>query len=409
MDLDQHKTLTVDAGKWASFCDRFTEDPQRVVYLEAVIADIDALNGLVAESLATITSSFEQPQSRRIRVFRENTLDYALTERITFDGYSSNNPLDWLNYLGGHEQLCIAVNDLDAWGSGLAETCAAELVPPLSDHLERNWLVIDWYGFISTGGWTPFGIHADDEPSLLFNLGPGSKMAWIWHPDVLPELNRGRPTSLYFEALLGDAIAYTLRPGDVIAIPAGHFHILKSEAPCTLLGAGLYNVSYTAELAAFLSSKAAYTDGDGVKIVDNMVGLLPAYLDDVRHRSSDDQLGQYVSLLRAKTKSLSFSRRPRYGPPTTAVDDFVTQEFIVAQHPILIAADRVIVANGKAVAVPTESIDGAALRMWLRGHPQFWGRDYLGAFAPDEADQALEIANQLLRQGNLRLGGQLNA
>jgi hypothetical protein len=222
LNVSQEMVSAVDPHKWKSFCDRFVFNPHCVVAIEGAMAAVDAVNGLVAESLTTITARFDQRQPRRVRVFRENMLDYACTERLIFDGYAGSDPLDWLAYLG-MSNLCIAVNDLDAWGTGLAEFCAGELVPALAYYLEQHWLVIDWYCFISDVGWTPFGIHTDDEPSLLFNLGPGTKTAWVWEPEALSSLSHGRPTSLQFQTLLDDATAYTLRPGDVIAIPAGQF------------------------------------------------------------------------------------------------------------------------------------------------------------------------------------------
>jgi hypothetical protein len=397
--------LTVDPQKWKSFCDRFVLNPHRTAAIDGAIAAVDAVNRLVAESLTAITARYDQRQPRRVRVFRGNMLDYACTEQLIFDGYAGNDPLDWLAYLGA-SNLCIAVNDLDAWGPGLAEFCAGELVPALAHYLEQRWLVVDWYCFISGVGWTPFGIHTDDEPSLLFNLGPGTKTAWIWEPEVLSGLSHGRPTSLWFHALLDDATACTLRPGDAIAIPAGHFHVLRSDSPCTLLGAGLYPVSYAAELAAFLRRHSPLVHRDCDAAANNMAALLPVYV--ANRQSPAHDLDRCITYLRAKTKSLSFSRRPRYGIPTLpplAGDTFDAQEFVVMRHPIVVASEQVALANGHAVPIATHSADAAALRTWLLQHPRFQGRHYLDQFLPSEADEARRIANQLLRFGNLRVSG----
>jgi hypothetical protein len=326
-------------------------------------------------------------------------------ERLTFDGLSGSDPLDWLGHLSDDKTHCIAVNDLDAWGSGLAETCAAEFVPALADHLERNWLVLDWYGFISASEWTPFGLHSDSEPSLLFNLGPGTKTAWVWAPDMLPNLSRGRPTTLHFDELLEDAVAYSLSPGAAIAIPQRHFHVLKSDAPCTLFGAGLYPVDYTNELSAFISSKAPRGTRDVGGDITNPSALLAKFVAAVgRQPSSGDEFNRYLRLLRARTRSLSYSRTPRVKLRRTGGTNVDAQHFRITQHPIIVVAECAIVVNGATVEVPTRSVDAAALRDWLSQHSQFRGDDFIAAFTPSESEQARQIVQQLFQHDILRVG-----
>jgi hypothetical protein len=182
--------------------------------------------------------------------------------------------------------------------------------------------------------------------------------------------------------------------------------VLRSDSPCTLLGAGLYPVSYTAALAAFLRRNSSLVHQDCDAVANNVAALLPAYIADQPEPAHD--LDRCIGYLKAKTKSLSFSRRPRYGLPSLpplAGDTFDAQEFIVMRHPIVVASERVVLANGHAVSIDTHSADAAVLRTWLLQHPRFLGRDYLDEFSPSEADEARRIVNQLLRFGNLRLSG----
>lgn len=400
------KTSALNLEVWDKFCEGVVREPSRVVHAEALVCDVELLKTHVAQAMSALTSSYESRRTRRLRVFRNNTHDYARSEHLTYDGFSGDDPLAWLEHLGDDGGHCIAVNDLDAWGPGLAEVCAADFVPALAEHLERHWLVLDWYGFISDTEWTPFGLHSDAEPSLLFNLGPGTKTAWIWAPEVLPSLRHGRPTTVSFDELLDDAVAYPLAAGAAIAIPEGHFHVLKSDAPCTLLGAGLYPADYTAELSAFFGNKIS----DGIADVDNAAinpsALIAKYVEAVGRTpsSSRDTLSRYLRLLRAKTRSLSYSRVPRCsrsGPGPAEID---TQNFVVTRHPIIAAAERVLVVNGGILEVPAPSLDAAALRVWLSQHPRFRGSEFIAAFAPAEAEHARRIAGQLFQHDILRTG-----
>jgi hypothetical protein len=78
-------------------------------------------------------------------------------------------------------------------------------------------------------------VHDDADHSLLWHLGPASKVAYVWPRARYIELTGGVLATVEYEALLADAQRYELRPGDLLFIPTGDFHILETrEFSCTM-------------------------------------------------------------------------------------------------------------------------------------------------------------------------------
>ncbi|GGL28582.1 hypothetical protein [Nocardia jinanensis] len=227
-------------------------------YLPSALSlqDTATIGAHLAEAVRNLTSS---SRSRpRVRAFRAGVLDYRLSERLARSRLGpDSNVNEWLRAASGAEPGCVAINNLAAWSLPLSEWFAG-LVRKITVDVGYEPLAgTDIYSFVAESEWTPFGIHCDDEPSMIFHLGPAEKTVWVWPEGALSaDLFVHSPSfngiSFEIERHLESAESITLRPGDFISIPRGRYHLFRNEGPSAFVGLTIYPFSLTRSLAAAL-------------------------------------------------------------------------------------------------------------------------------------------------------------
>lgn len=146
----------------------------------------------------------------------------------------------WLTKCGGHDDICLAFNEVASWDVQLAESLFTRLVTPMEAAGVELTRGVDWYCFVASTGTTPFGVHTDAEPSFIFHLGPAPKTVWTWSLSALSVLPHGRPRTLDARPLLAKADRVRLQTGDFLLIPAGMFHVFGNDGPSMFLGLTVY-------------------------------------------------------------------------------------------------------------------------------------------------------------------------
>ncbi|MBK7758722.1 MAG: hypothetical protein IPI35_20460 [Deltaproteobacteria bacterium] len=89
---------------------------------------------------------------------------------------------------------------------------------------------------------TPFGVHRGFEHAFLCHIGPGNKRFPLWSPEHYQTVTGSLDDVLVnWEWLLEHAIDLTLKPGDMLYLPAQWFHIGIQDEYSVSVAIGLYD------------------------------------------------------------------------------------------------------------------------------------------------------------------------
>ncbi|MGW4855736.1 cupin domain-containing protein [Streptomyces sp. NPDC004288] len=354
--------MSIDTQTWKAFAAEHAPDFARTVFLPGLVADPGHLARLIDDGLRTAT--LHAPGDLRLRAFRPGAFDYRLTKRFVdtplADGESA---VDWLARTADGDEDCLAVNDIASWNLNLAAEAARIVDELVTDGTHELPSGTDVYTFVAHSGWTPFGIHKDSEPSLIFHLGPSPKEVWVWHDNpfdasrITPSPSFGRIT-FDIEDHLASAERHLLRPGDFLCIPQDTYHVFRNLGPSAFLGLTVYPVKTRPLITEALwratrpaEALAAYPAAD--QVTDRARRLLDD--DDTTGGSLADRVAHEITLGQLRLRTNGYLSRPhRTALPRTAPTPGAPLRWsrpgvvTAAPHP----GGTTLVARGRTLVVP---------------------------------------------------------
>lgn len=398
--------MFVEDPRWRQFVADHAPRYEETVFLPALVPTPSAFSERITAAVTSATSS--GAKGLRLRGFRGSEFDFKLTERLSRTPPTDGQSLtEWLSGAADGRPACVAINDVSSWDLGLA-TLAQSVVRSL---VPGRDLVsgADIYTFIADVEWTPFGIHKDDEPSLIFHLGPGLKELWVWPSGGIgqdqlfenPSLGR---VSFDFERLLPGASRYTLRPGDFVCIPQGRYHLFRNVGPSMFLGVTLFppdiRKSFSDLMVGHFGARLEEA-GEPCSFAD----ISRTVVDALRDPEALAGLATTMELAAAKQRTAGYLRAPKAAalrigaPPADATLAWaytgVVECVAGADRTHLVARGREIVFGGAVNLDELLALDG-----------EFTLHDLDAVLAPqlDDEDRRRHVVNALWRLGALSLG-----
>lgn len=348
----------VDQGLWEKFCREYGPGFASTVHIpglvrEAAIGEAGLRDALRAATTRTGPDDLASP---RVRVYTGNRLDYVAAERLAYSRFDGVDLCAWFDDVCPADDMCLAFNEIDTWSPGLADLLARDVACPLADVVGAPRAGLEWYSFIGRSGYTPFGLHSDPEPSMIFHLGPAPKDVWIWDPETLAQLPNHRQITFDFADLLPAACRVTLAPGDFLLIPAFHFHIFRNNGFAAFIGLTIFPQDVRQELANIVMHLAprpgsAYFAPDAAG--DVIRGGARAL---VRAESFADDVDAALDVAERRLRSVAWTKKSAVTPTRTSDDDLTATEFVVTERPIVPAGgDRrpAVFVDARTVALPT--------------------------------------------------------
>lgn len=398
--------MFVQDPRWRQFVADHAPRYEETVFLPALVPSPSAFSERITAAVTSATSS--GAKGLRLRGFRGSEFDFKLTERLSRTPPTDGQSLtEWLSGAADGRPACVAINDVSSWDLGLA-TLAQSVVRSL---VPGRDLVsgADIYTFIADVEWTPFGIHKDDEPSLIFHLGPGLKELWVWPSGGIgqdqlfenPSLGR---VSFDFERLLPGASRYTLRPGDFVCIPQGRYHLFRNVGPSMFLGVTLFppdiRKSFSDLMVGHFGARLEEA-GEPCSFAD----ISRTVVDALRDPEALAGLATTMELAAAKQRTAGYLRAPKAAalrigaPPADATLAWAYTGVVEC----VAGADRThLVARGREIAF------GGAVNLdeLLALDGEFTLHDLDAVLAPqlDDEDRRRHVVNALWRLGALSLG-----
>ncbi|YCU71887.1 hypothetical protein ACRYG0_05435 [Mycobacteroides abscessus] len=398
--------MFVQDPRWRQFVADHAPRYEETVFLPALVPSPSAFSERITAAVTSATSS--GAKGLRLRGFRGSEFDFKLTERLSRTPPTDGQSLtEWLSGAADGRPACVAINDVSSWDlnlAALAQSVVRSLVPG------RDLVSgADIYTFIADVEWTPFGIHKDDEPSLIFHLGPGLKELWVWPSGGIgqdqlfenPSLGR---VSFDFERLLPGASRYTLRPGDFVCIPQGRYHLFRNVGPSMFLGVTLFppdiRKSFSDLMVGHFGARLEEA-GEPCSFAD----VSRTVMDVLRDPEALAGLATTMELAAAKQRTAGYLRAPKAAalrigaPPADATLAWaytgVVECVAGADRTHLVARGREIVFGGAVNLDELLALDG-----------EFTLRDLDAVLAPqlDDEDRRRHVVNALWRLGALSLG-----
>ncbi|MBS9434101.1 hypothetical protein EAE92_16425 [Photorhabdus hainanensis] len=229
MDIDQN---------WALQLLETSEGLKSPAHLKAIMPGY----AQVLEVVSQMFTRFSQIEQPRVRSWVGGGQRYTITDALISLASQTDLTLNQrLAKANESDEFCVTFNGLSAWSPFFAEQMQKNMLTPLFEAIgSAPNCGVDFYAFFGNYGYTPFGVHDDIDQSLLWHLGPASKIAFVWPRDKYIELSGGMLSTTDYEALLPHALRYELQPGDLLFIPMGDFHILETRQFSATLGLTLF-------------------------------------------------------------------------------------------------------------------------------------------------------------------------
>lgn len=229
--------VTIAQG-WARRLVEKSEGLSRPVHLPAeMLGYAPALDAI--DRMFTHFSTRELP---RVRAWVDGGQRYTIADALVSLAVRTDLTLEQRLALATESaEFCATFNGLTGWCPHFAACMQQEMLMPLFDALgSAPACGTDFYAFFGNYGYTPFGVHDDLDQSLLWHLGPASKIAYIWPRHLYIDLTGGTLSTTRFGPLLTHASRYELQPGDFLFIPKGDFHILEADRFSATLGLTIF-------------------------------------------------------------------------------------------------------------------------------------------------------------------------
>ncbi|MFJ9829508.1 cupin domain-containing protein [Streptomyces sp. NPDC101160] len=400
--------MSIDTKTWNAFATGHAPDFARTVFLPGLVTDPGHLARLIDDSLRTATRG--APGDLRLRAFRPGAFDYRLTKRFVdtplADGESA---VAWLARTADSAEECLAVNDIASWNLDLAAEIARLVGELVTDGTHELPSGTDVYTFVAHSGWTPFGIHKDSEPSLIFHLGPSPKEVWVWHDNpfdasgITPSPSFGRIT-FDIEDHLGSAERYLLQPGDFLCIPQDTYHVFRNLGPSAFLGLTLYPVKTRSLITEALWRAAGPAEPvDPYPAAASVTDRAHAVLD-AHTGSLADRVAHELTLGQLRLRTNGYVSRPHQDalPRTIPAPDTMLRWALPGALTVAPRHDgtgTTLVARGRTLTVP-EAADFTALEQATASDTPFT-LDELAATLPAglAPERRAEIARTLYAVG----------
>ncbi|MCC8422714.1 cupin domain-containing protein [Photorhabdus thracensis] len=225
-------------GNWALRLLEASEGLKSPVHLKAIMPGYAQVLEVVCQMFTHFSPS-EQP---RVRSWVGGGQRYTITDALISLAPRTDLTLNQrLAMANESAEFCVTFNGLSAWSPLFTEQMQRNMLEPLFEALgSAPDCGVDFYAFFGNYGYTPFGVHDDIDQSLLWHLGPTSKIAFVWPREKYIELSGGTLSTTNYESLLPHALRYELQPGDLLFIPMGDFHILETQQFSATLGLTLF-------------------------------------------------------------------------------------------------------------------------------------------------------------------------
>lgn len=198
----------------------------------------------ILSSVESILELGQQPFQTKIssRIFIDGGTRDDLSEIVTRDPKPvGTNIDDWLMKITDAESFCLALNGVNGLNEKIDYFVRSEFNKHWISQVGMPMGGIDTYCFIGQYPITPFGIHTDQEHTFLYHLGPGQKECWLWYPDDFEKTQSTVKHQFTLEDTEHLAQKLVLEPGDVLFIPAGHYHVLANPEFSVTLGIAPYD------------------------------------------------------------------------------------------------------------------------------------------------------------------------
>ncbi|MFD9419000.1 hypothetical protein ACFWC9_30465 [Streptomyces goshikiensis] len=402
MSSQTSRTTTVDTQKWKAFVAAQAPDFTGTSFLSALVTDPGHVSRLIDDSLRTATRS--APGDLRLRALRPGAFDYMLTKRFIESPLApGESAVEWRARTADSREACLAVNDISAWSLPLAEWVAALVREIPSEGIHELPSGTDVYTFVADSGWTPFGIHKDSEPSLIFHLGPAPKEVWVWQENpfdasgITPSPSFGHIT-FDIEPHLASAEHHLLQPGDFLCIPKDTYHVFRNLGPSAFLGLTLYPVKSRSLITEALwrsapgggePAPAAYPTGR--EIADRAHALFEQPAGSAAPLA--DRVRDELALGQLRLRTTGYLSRPH--PAALPADGPADGAPLRWAHPGVVAATRTgsgpaLVVRGRTLPVP-DGLDFTAVERATHSERPFTLAE-LAAALPDGLDDASRTA-----------------
>ncbi|MCA1065304.1 cupin domain-containing protein [Rossellomorea sp. AcN35-11] len=187
----------------------------------------------------------EVQNSERIPQMNINVKDAVkpwLRNRIKDSSVDNHDSLEqWFSQWLGGDNFCVLFDRITDYSEKIHEILTSNVLTNLGEKDLK--MGADSYAIFGNYGYTPFGIHPDNEPIFLIHCGPSTKDVWYWETDPDPSIT-GRTDLLESGSEWEkSAVHVVLKPGDMIFIPSQMYHLLYTPDFSVTLGTALFPAS----------------------------------------------------------------------------------------------------------------------------------------------------------------------
>ncbi|CCQ94815.1 hypothetical protein CULT_2060005 [[Clostridium] ultunense Esp] len=233
---------------------------------KAINLDAQDWDEVLKELLSSIVESNTLPP---MSIYVDKGIRPWLSQNIKEKPLTDESLDSWFKRWLNGEEYFILMDKLTSWSYILHNIVVDTFIAPMLEDSDGLRMGASCYAVFGNYGFTPFGIHKDNEPIVLINCGPGKKDVWFWEEKPDSSLIGSSELLKKSDDWEKGAIHYCIDVGDMVFIPRGVYHLLHTKDFSSMIGVAFFpgHVSYL--LPSIIRSLRNERDSDDPKVLWN--------------------------------------------------------------------------------------------------------------------------------------------
>ena len=178
-------------------------------------------------------------KTKKVRVFKNKGVRDDLS--LKYQSLKMTKEDDIKDYFKSElllENYCIALSQIEKYSNEISDYFTEHIIDEWNKEYGNQTMGFELYSFFGEYDTTPFGVHKDQEHTILIHIGPNPAKVFCWNEDL--DLNEVDIHNL--NNISSPPRIYNINPGDLLVIPKKIPHTVKRQEFSITLGAIPYTI-----------------------------------------------------------------------------------------------------------------------------------------------------------------------
>lgn len=165
------------------------------------------------------------------RIYVDNGMRHDYETKVYHNPpFEVETVFDWSKRIFGENEFGIVINNVEQLNDSLTQRFAVAL-QPIIEKIGIPLGGIDTVFFVGNYGYTPFGIHIDDNLANIshFHIGPSEKDMILWDIPTFVEKTGTEESNFDYEMMKEFGTSYNIKSNSIFFMPANYYHVGENK------------------------------------------------------------------------------------------------------------------------------------------------------------------------------------